>query len=333
MNEPRFFSYSQINTFRECPRKHFFIYERRWQAEKSAPALAFGAAWGTAMDVVWKHAAGGLQMPNEALVQLAMDSFVETYVNQGMPHPAAMDVDTYQDLMPRVPGTAEEMLRNYIEARKDFLNNVELLGIEEPFIVPIGTHEAQSFYVGKIDKVYRFKRDGKVYALDHKTTSSYAKDGYIRQAFYESFSPNAQMDGYQYALMHQYQGEAAHVIIDAALVHKTVHEGFRLFPVYHANDQLDQWLWEVNNAIDRIYWEERRHQTRPFTGPVMESFPRHTNSCHNFGTSCQFIDVCKVVANPSRTQIPQGFTVNTTPTLARLGISEEQIDELMAAIG
>ena len=332
MKEPKLFSYSQLNVFNECPRKHFFTYEKRWVPEGSAPALVFGSSWGRAMDVVWQECAGGFDgKPIEMIVEMAMQAFIERYIEGGLPHPMAMDVDTHQDLLPRTPDVAEEMLRNYIEIRREFFNGIELLAVEAPFIIPISQTDPSMLYVGLLDKVLRDHRDGRIYCVDHKTTSAYSKQGYFRSTFAEGFSPNAQMDGYQYALTYKYGKEAKHILIDAALVHKTVHDGFRFFPVDHAAEQLDSWLYDTHRVVEGIQIEYNRYMARPTTGHILTAYPRHTNSCHNYN-GCQFLSICKFVGNPSQIPTPPGFSVNTTTTAARLGISEEKLQAAMEVI-
>lgn len=38
-------SYSELDTFRQCPLKHYLAYVQRWKKETTSPALARGTAW------------------------------------------------------------------------------------------------------------------------------------------------------------------------------------------------------------------------------------------------------------------------------------------------
>lgn len=331
---PSLYSFSQISTFNTCNRKHYLSYIRRWRSDTDAPALAFGSAWGKAMDKVWATCAGHPQEVIEAnrddVIELALQSFVDQWTERGMPHPSDMDLDKTQELLPRTPGVARDMLSHYILTRARFFSEIELLSVEQPFVIPCSPGDSTRFYVGLMDKVYRFHRDNRVYTCDHKTTSAYAKVGHFRSSFLEGFNPNAQMDGYQYALQYLYGEEAKHIMVDAALVHKTVHDGFRFIPVYPSPDLLNSWLWELHDSIDKKETEETRlDESIELSVPFMTSFPRNTSACHHY-SGCQFLDVCKAVSDPRKVkQPPPGFLEDTTTTAERLGIS---IEKLQAAI-
>ena len=314
------YSFSQLNTYNTCPRAHYFSYVRRFRSTRDAPALAFGGAWGRAMDSVWQSLNTDHTMDTNTVVERAMDYFLNKWEEQGFER--YLSIEQLDDLAPRTPITAEKMLFEYIETRRHFFSQIDLISIEEPFVVPISSWDTDRFYVGLMDKVYLDKRDNRIYCCDHKTTTLYARAGFFRSSFLESFSPNAQMDGYQFALKYKYGKKAKHVVIDAALVHKTVHNGFRFVPVFHTDDQLDAWLYELHTTVSEI-----EHESIPDTveSNAMNSYPRRTNSCHHYN-GCGYLDICKATANPQTIHTPPGFEVSETTTAERLGISQEKLD-------
>ena len=335
-NEVKLYSYSRLNLYETCQRKYYFNYERHWQSSRTAAALAFGAAWGTALDEVWKSlASNGSQLGTADTVNEAMMAFIETYTKAGMPHPDEMDVDMLNDISPRTPQVAEAMLWEYIDARRAFLANIELLGVEEPFVLPVYPNDPTRFYVGKMDKVYRDLSDNRVYCLDHKTTTQYAKNGFFRSTFTNSFSPNSQMDGYLYALLYKYAEEAQHVVIDACLVHKSVHDGYAFLPVYHSIDALNAWLWDMRRKVGDI---EREAQLFANFKMAVDSqqedtlrgaYPRATHSCHTF-SPCAFVDICSTISNPEQIiEPPEGFQFSEESTAERLGLSDELIQKVV----
>src|SRR4030095_813518 len=106
------------------------------------------------------------------------------------------------------------------------------------------------------------------------------KDGFFRGDFLDSFSPNSQVDGYQYAAGPLYEGKLKSIWIDAALVHKTVHDGFKFIPIDRAGLALDAWLYEVDEWIYQIEGHtEALTYPEVIEGPVMKAFPRNTSSC------------------------------------------------------
>ena len=322
------YSYSQLNTFRECPRKHYFSYTRNWSTHNPAPALVFGGAWGKAMDSIWVDIANDQHIETDILVERAIRAFLIHWTDAGLPWPLSLDEQAA--LTPRTPMIAKEMLTNYVAARRSFFSQISLISVEEPFVVPIHPTDHSTFYVGITDKIYKNLMDNRIYALDHKTTTLYAKAGFFRKQFLESFSPNSQMDGYQYNLLHRYGRKAGHLMIDAALVHKTVHHGFELVPVYHAPDILDSWLYEASRTVFDIEYEADHYsnvQDRERRA-TLYAYPRNTSSCHHFN-GCQYLNICKTSPNPAALTTPPEFSEDRTSTAERLGLTPETLEDVI----
>lgn len=81
------------------------------------------------------------------------------------------------------------------------------------------------------------------------------------------------------------------VWVDAALVHKTVHDQFKFIPISMGTAGLDTWLEETRSWVLNVLDREQAIQIAP--GSINHSFPRNTNSCIDFGSRCQFFDVCR----------------------------------------
>ena len=52
---------TELSTHSKCSRKYFFRHVLHLEREGTAPALAFGLGWHSAMDIVWKMIAEGEQ--------------------------------------------------------------------------------------------------------------------------------------------------------------------------------------------------------------------------------------------------------------------------------
>jgi hypothetical protein len=237
----RLYDNTRIKDFRRCPRYYYFRHYRHWKhnGDKAWP-LAFGAAWGEAQNVIWPGLCAG---NTDGLIQAAYDAFCAEWQKFDMPFPMSMQDE--EEMSPRTPGTALEMIVNYVEDRKQQAREMELIAVERPFVVPLDPQDDTLFYVGRMDKVVR--RRGKVLAIEHKTTTAYKKSNSgvpFRGAFLESFSPESQVDGYLFALHMDFPGKVGGVWVDAALVHKTVNDGFTFIPVERQLQHLDAWLWE-----------------------------------------------------------------------------------------
>ncbi len=318
----RLYDNTRLEAYRKCERQAYFRHIRGFVEDKIALPLAFGLAWHNTMDEVWKHLAyGDAAYPSadqltdtKDIVHAAMKAFNDCWTGEGLP-----GLEAYSDLsaedqkryLPRTPVTAFEMLYNYIDTRRDFIESCELLEVERPFCVPLSKDEDDLFYVGRLDKVIR--HNGRVKIAEHKTTSSYATVGGFRKTYIESFTPNSQVDGYLYILHMLYGDEAKGLTVDAALVHKQHHNFFTFIPVERTVDQLDAWLWETSVRVrqfdeDKAALRIMREEGNSDKLPYLPAFPKKPEACTLYGRPCEYMALCKGWANPERYRYtPEGF--------------------------
>lgn len=301
----KFYDNTRISDFRRCPRLFYYRHIRDWTPGKKGPALIFGSAWHAAMDAVWPEMCGKADANKKTIVEKGYEAFLQSWTADGLPHPNNMTSEEAEALSPRLPAIALEMLYGYVEKRKRLLSEMELVYVERPFAVPLSPTNAALFYVGRLDKVVKYKGDHLV--IEHKTTTAYKKDGPFRAQFIDSFSPNSQVDGYIHALHMLFGKKAKAVWIDASLVHKQVHDGFQFIPVERQFAQIDAWLWEAHYWINQI--EENSglvDETDP-EEPFLSTFPKNTSSCSDYG-GCPYAVLCKSLSNPAQQgETPQGF--------------------------
>lgn len=238
------------------------------------------------------------------IVEEAMKAFIEYWNNN------AKETDVYETIKDGAPQirnaqTAMEMLFNYIEDRKNFLKNIELIEIEQPFAVPLDPSDQGLIYIGRWDKVIREK--GQIKGIEHKTTTSYKKNGPFQNAFMDGFSPNSQIDGYLFALSIRYGKAVSGILVDAALVHKDVHDGIRFIQVQRQFAQIETWLWETRYWINQIEANWEVYEKNDFSqAEYLGAFPKNTISCTQYG-GCPYLDLCKAWSNPERYGNPPGF--------------------------
>lgn len=322
----RFYDNTELSAYRRCPRRYFYRHILNLVPGGTSPELAFGLAWHAAMDEVWAF-------PKPAVFGDAFAAWNRVWQEAGYPSFQEIDEFLEQDLAPRTPGTAGEMLGCYLEKRLSWLSEeVELVSIEQPFAVPLYEDREDLWYCGRFDKVVRY--NGGIWIVDHKTTTAYRKNGPFRFTFLDSFSPNSQVEGYQFAGRLLYGSEFRGVLIDAALVHKTVHDGFSLIPLERHVSLLDTWLWETRVGVDQIETDEKRvevHGQRQGGSTLLPAFPRHTGACQDFGRTCPYVDLCKGLSDPLKEirehGTPPGFEVEPwspfdVNRLDRLGMSK-----------
>ena len=301
MTDQRFYDNTRVSTHKSCERRYFYRHEMNLGSEGMPAAPAFGIAWHKACDVIWTRLDEGAITDHDEKVGLIRDAYFaweEAWTEFGLPSLDEMTPDFADQFKQRTPDTAFEMIAEYIEERQDFLaHDVKLIAVEQPFAVPIKTDDENLWYCGRLDKVIQYK-DG-IYVVDHKTTSAYKKDGFFKSSWIDSFSPDSQIDGYAYAAHILYGDEFKGIYIDGALVHKTVHNGFCWLPVRRSIDQLDAWLWETQQEIERIEENKGRVADRELGLSYMPGYRKNTGSCFDFNTPCAFLDLCKGYANPA----------------------------------
>lgn len=330
------FDNSRISSFKSCPRMYLFEHVYHWRPEEKSVALTFGTAWHAAQDAIWRSATA-LAKPDKttkrAIVDSAYEAFVTAWTADGLPPPDELSPDDLEQLSPRTPQIAREMFHGYIDAREHIFSDPSfaVLAIEQPFAVPLSPDDPTLFYVGRLDKIFEYRKQ--VLVGEHKTTTSYKKGGPFRSDFIDGFAVSAQIDGYVYALKHQYRERAAGVWIDAALVHKTEHAGFRFLPESRSDEHLDSWLWETHHWIDSIQGNIAALRERAADSTeYLAAFPRNTNSCLQYGR-CKFLDICRVVANPARLDgPPMGYKIDPwspfdVMKLEKLGFKVENTTE------
>lgn len=307
----RLYDNTRLTDYKRCARYFMFRHELDWSVSarggrKPLP-LVFGGAWHSAQEIIWAEIG---KKPRGEVAKLAYMAFVEHWCQEGLPAPSEIDYETEQEMSPRTPARAYEMILSYIDHRAPHAADFELISVEQPFAVPLDPNDDSLFYVGKIDKIVR--RRGKILGIEHKTTTAYKKSttSPFRSGFLDSFSPNAQIDGYLYALHMMFPGQVGGVWVDACLVHKQ-DEGFTFIPIERQLKHLDSWLWEVKWWIEQIEGQKallRQPGVRDAT--YLAAFPKNTNSCWDFGASCAYLDLCKAWPNPLGFEVPPGYEIS-----------------------
>lgn len=295
-----FYDNTELSCHKLCPRKYYFRHElgmvRDWDGMGSA-ALAFGLAWHSAMDVIWQAICTHKEKDNKKVLAAAYTAWEDKWAEEKMPRAHELDSDLRKELKARTPDTALEMLDSYIAERRTFLEcKVEaLVAVEKPFAVPIYPDNDSVWYCGRLDKVV--KMEGKIYIIDHKTTSAYRRSGGFAPNFLDSFSPNSQVDGYAYAGHLLWPEEWGGVWIDGALVHSEARH-FCWVSAARSIDALDGWLHYTREEIKRIVRYREELEILDQRLPFMPSFPTYDRACFDYNSPCAYLDVCKSLPNP-----------------------------------
>lgn len=298
---------TRVSSHRLCNCFHYWRHRRHLTGTGISPPLIFGTCWHASMDVVWKGVKDFSSLSNDELREVAYEAFKEAWSKFDLPPADNLDEDTIDLFKARIPDTAFFMLGNYIEKRRSFIENIELLAIERPFAVPLSPDDPETFYVGRRDK--DIKWSGRIWAVEHKTTSwGTAKSGFSA-TYIETFSPNSQIDGYIHSLNMEYGKEAKGVLLDLALVTKNNHEHFMFLPVERSMASLDAWLWQTRREIQLIEANDEALTKVDPKASFMNAFAQNTGSCIQFMRPCVYLDLCKTIPNPQARpdETPLGF--------------------------
>lgn len=270
------FDNSMISMYRACPRFYYLRYVLGLVPDRpQSPALTFGLAWHAAMDAVYK---------TRGDEEAARFAFEEEWLKQGMT--LDMSPEDEENLAPRTPMIAFEMLSNYIESRRKMLDECVVLSVEQPIAIPFPGLD-DTYYVGRLDKVIQWNG---IHVMDHKTTTAYSVKGQFRPDYISSWNWSTQMKGYQVAAQ-PYYPTMQDVWIDAALVHKKVHNAFRLIPVSHFRPLLEEWLWDTRRWIQEIEREEQDLADNNYVVPKGGFRMNEDEAYGKYGPS-PFLDLC-----------------------------------------
>lgn len=299
----RYYDNTRISEARTCLRKFYLRHRKDWVREGLAKPLIFGLAWHEAMDVVWKLAKS--EHSDTELHEIAMAAFHNKWVEEGGPSWDIMTPDMQQDWTPRTPGVGAEMLHHYIKLRRPQIRGYELIGAEVPFAVPLDPNDPELFFIGRFDKVFK-DQYGNIIVGEHKTTTAYSVKETFRPDYIASWSPASQIDGYLFAAHMMYGDKVKSVWVDAALVHKTVHNGFKFIPVNRGVAHIKAWLYETLFWVKMIEGEDERFAQLTQNEEYLPAYPKNTGSCSGW-SGCTFRDICTMVPNPAVADLPPGF--------------------------
>lgn len=314
---PQYYDNTQLSDYKKCPRYYYYRHIRGWRSAGTSNALIFGQAWHAAMDIIWR---GYQKIAREPLIDTAMSAFEGVWIEAGLKPFSELTMQDLEMLQPRTPMNAKEMLHAYLDKRMHILDNMELIAAERPFAVPIFPDRTDVWYIGRRDKDIKYNGDKLV--IEHKTTTEYKIDGGFKTQYLEGWYPNSQCEGYLYAAEIEIGG-VRQVWVDAALVHKKVHDQFRFIPISATFANLDNWLWEARDWISRVQSEKERYDEQPVGSQIMGAFPRNTNECSGKYGLCSYLKICRGWANPSQIdEAPEGYIHDPWHPFEILKISE-----------
>lgn len=317
MKNVHFFDNSRLSAYKTCPRLYYYKHVLGWTRSTTSThlALVFGKCWHSALEYVWQNG----KMPSDLLLEGSVDSFNTEWANNELPLDLSLEMQ--EQFSPRTPGIAHEMLYHYIHERGPMLIASTLIGNEQPFAVPM-PFANNVWYVGRMDKVIE-TNSGSRLVLEHKTTAAYSIKHNFQPSYVESWNISPQIKGYEFAAS-LYFGKIDGVWVDAALVHKKIHDQFKFIPVMHTQLLVKEWLENTAIWCKEIIAEEQKLEGKE-TIEGTNAFPKNEESCYGKYGECPFLDICRFVAVPDPNNIPDGFEKNMWEPF-----NEQELTDLIA---
>lgn len=157
MIDPIVVSYSELDTFRQCPLKHYFAYVQRYTKTMlpGSPALSRGSLWHLAMETHYNTIKDNRNLASLRLARSKVDTLLQD--------PKTGQRDEQQALI-------WWMYEGHVE-RYNYDREWTIEGVEVSFeveLVPATPGNPPIHLKGKIDLLVRDK-DGRLWVVDHKS--------------------------------------------------------------------------------------------------------------------------------------------------------------------
>lgn len=285
-----FLDNSRLSHFKMCAMFYFLRDILHWTKDSIKPPLLFGACIHEALAVIFLQCKS---VAKDELKLLAMNAFNTEWEARG--GPKVDDFLNLEKFKMRIPFTGSLIIDQFIDTQWKWLQLIEVLSVEKPFLFPLLTQEdnqidpvtediLEVYLCGRRDVVYR--ENGNVWVGEHKTTSLYSIKNGIQPRFFEGFTFDSQPDTYLHATLLEYPLTMG-VRINAFLVNEK-HQYNKKYPLIKSLDTLaswhkdaQHWSYAIRKAINSGY------------------FPHNSTGCMTPYGPCEFKEICTCCTNPA----------------------------------
>jgi hypothetical protein len=288
---------SKLDCFQRCRRMFFYQYILGWRPDLPNHDLWFGEAW---------HKAREFQLLNGYSRYLEAYEVFEDYYRKEFPE------ETDELYMPKTPMAALTALEKFAyERERDLIDN-EVLLTETSGTVPIDPQGRVLHY--RMDSILRRREDYRIFSWDHKSK----KKTFNRQ-WSETFQLSIQNGTYTHCMYCMYPIDEVLGVEFCGTAFDYLVRGSRLrpqgynieflrVPAFKPPDQMNAWLWTVNNLYDELEYEMERLANCRESDKILMAFPMNDTSCSDF-FGCAYHDYCISWQNPLQRahEPPLGF--------------------------
>lgn len=283
-----FIDNSSIEKFDTCARSGQYYLCNRIESNEDRPALQFGKIIHKVLELRYRHLDESVLDLRQKLIDLVGVEFSKW-------SPPDEDYRNY--------GTAVAFIQNYAEQFPfepfDIAEVQGELGVEIPFACPLTTLEVNTLFniwdadgitqrevlIKKVHVVWKGKidiagrKDGKLFGMDHKTTSM------MGPSFFGEFDISGQVYGYAWALS-QLTGEMpAYFQINGLGIRKPTKTGkafeFVRYPVTIYPNLIEEWKKDTVYKI-RLF----------LRSCALGYFPKQTKWCNGKYGACSYKGIC-----------------------------------------
>lgn len=178
MAEPIIVSYSELDTYRQCPLKHAILYGQRWtKPTKEGSALQKGSLYHAVQEELFRliktyqdENNGKTPRPGSEAEAILVDSFWAAVA------PLLYDIKTGEQS--EVQGLIEWMMKGWLE-HFGLMPDWRIVGVEHQIITPLRDERGRrSRYhlKAKIDLIVKQRATGGLWVVDHKSGANLPTD-------------------------------------------------------------------------------------------------------------------------------------------------------------
>lgn len=296
---------SELKVFRRCACEHRFAYGLGYRPVHEATPLRFGSVVHTALEAWWKES---ILLPGASAEQ-RLQAALASLPDAADPFELVRAVEMLHGYTLRWGGERYDVLAVECEFRA-------------PLINPYTRRPSRTFELGgKIDAIARDLSDGRVYIVEHKTSSEDVSPG---SNYWQCLRLDAQVSmyyrgaralGYDVSgVVYDVLGKPKHVPSKATPIEKRQYrKDGGLYATQRASDETPrEYQARVREAMaeepDRYFargtvvrledeeslaaWDAWQLAQQIREGDRFQRYPRNTDSCKRWGRLCSYFGVC-----------------------------------------